>query len=83
MIHQPRAEHSHLSTPISPVRTITRSPRSNVKTQRIKSKSDTHLGITIRGDRRAARERDALDASKITNPRLVLISAGGSGWSSC
>ena len=80
MINQPRADHSHLSTPISPVRTITRSPRSNVKTQRIKSKSDTHLGITIRGGRRPPAARAAPSAATITTsaPQVILM-----GWSGC
>ena len=82
MINQPRADH-YLSTPISPVRTISRSQKSNVETLRIKSQSDTHLCITIREGRRAARERDALRASKINPTRPVLISAGTCGWSSC
>jgi len=83
MINQPRADHSHLSTPISPVRSIPRSQKSNVETRRINSKSDTHLCITIRGGRRAARERDALRASTINPARHVLISAGRGEWSSC
>ena len=80
MIHQSRADHSHPIHHISPVRTITRSPRSNVKTQRIKSKSDTHLGITIRGGRRPPAGRAAPSAAKITTsaPQVILV-----GWSGC
>ena len=80
MIHQPRAEHSHLSTPISPVRTIPRSQKSNVETRRIKSQSDTHLGITIRGGRRPSAGRAAASAAKITTsaPQVILV-----GWSGC
>jgi len=80
MIHQPRAEHSHLSTPISPVRTITRSPRINVNPHRPKIQSDTHLGITIRGGRRPPAERAAPSAAKITTsaPQVILV-----GWSGC
>ena len=80
MINQPRADHYYLSTPISPVRTITRSPNSNVKTLRIKSQSDTHLGITIRGGRRPPAGRAAPSAAKITTsaPQVILV-----GWSGC
>ena len=80
MIHQSRADHAHPIHHISPVRTITRSPRSNVKTQRIKSQSDTHLGITIDAGRQPAAARGARSAATIHTAPLVVILVG---WSRC